>query len=149
MPPPDLSNVVSIAAGPSANLALKSDGTVVAWGLNTTVVASMPSGLRDVIAIAAGGNHGLAVKSDGTMVGWGTDPPPPPGLSNVVTIAACYSASVAIIDPAPPRMTVTRFGKTNDIFQVVIPTRNGRTYALEYATTLPGTNWTALPLVAG
>ena len=45
-------------------------------------------------AISAGISHNLALKSDGTVVGWGSDfigsgaTIPPPGLSNVVAIAA-------------------------------------------------------------
>ena len=50
----------------TSGLALKSDGTVVGWGLNGQ--ATPPSGLTGVTAIAAGSNHGLALKSDGTVV---------------------------------------------------------------------------------
>src|ERR1019366_4189665 len=63
-------------------VALKSDGTVVAWGYNgdgelgdgtgldSPTPVAVPT-LTNVTAVAAGDYHALAVKSDGTVVGWG------------------------------------------------------------------------------
>jgi alpha-tubulin suppressor-like RCC1 family protein len=56
-----LSNVVAIAAGNNHDLALKSDGTVVAWGSNYAGQTNTPPGLTGVTAIAAGGSHSLAL----------------------------------------------------------------------------------------
>ena len=79
-----LTSVSLVAASSSANhsLALKSDGTVYAWGLNadgqlgdnsatdrTTPVQA--SGLSGVVALTAGESHSLALKSDGTVRAWG------------------------------------------------------------------------------
>jgi len=50
-----LSNIVSIATGGDHNLALRSDGTVVAWGDNRSGQTNVPPGLSNVVAIAAGG----------------------------------------------------------------------------------------------
>jgi len=77
-----LSGMTAIAAGLDHSLALKSDGTVWAWGYNaygqlgdgTTINRHTPvqvSGLSGVTAIAAGWAHSLAVKSDGTAWAWG------------------------------------------------------------------------------
>ncbi len=104
--PPGLSDVVSIAAGgflvvgkpgywgeenTGQSLALKSDGTLVAWGYSSIV----PTGL-DAVKIATGGSHSLALKSDGMVVAWGDNGSGqcdvPPGLSDVVAIAANGSA---------------------------------------------------------
>ena len=82
--------VVAIAAGSDHSLALCSDGTVAAWGLNfrgqlgdntTTnrlapVAVNTDSGVsalhgKKVIAIAAGYGHSLALCSDGTVAAWG------------------------------------------------------------------------------
>jgi alpha-tubulin suppressor-like RCC1 family protein len=70
---PSLTSVVAIAAGPSHNLALKADGTVVGWGDNTYHQTNVPSGLSNVVAIAAGKYHSVALKSDGTMAAWGNN----------------------------------------------------------------------------
>ena len=102
--PTTLSNVVAIACGFYHSLALKADGTVVAWGTSTNpAVASgtdtvsygqavVPAGLSNVVAIAGGGWHCLALKVDGTLTGWGRDDYGqaniPSGISNVMAIAA-------------------------------------------------------------
>ncbi|NBD22977.1 RCC1 domain-containing protein [Paenibacillus glycinis] len=82
----DLGSVIDIAAGSSNgfshSMALKSDGTVWAWGNNyagklgdgTTTGSSTPiqvTHLDSVTAIAAGGDHSMALKSDGTVWAWG------------------------------------------------------------------------------
>jgi len=71
-----LTQVIAIGAGESFSYALKSDGTVWAWGnwvaggTNTPVQVS---GLTNVIAISTGNprGHVLAIKSDKTAWGWG------------------------------------------------------------------------------
>ena len=52
-------------------MALKNDGTVVAWGYNANGESTVPADLTGVAAIAAGGYHSVALKSDGTVVTWG------------------------------------------------------------------------------
>ncbi|MCU6797875.1 DUF5011 domain-containing protein [Paenibacillus sp. WQ 127069] len=89
-----------IAAGAAHSLALKSDGTLIAWGSNSQGQTSVPAGLNGVVAIAAGDFHSLALKSDGTVVAWGynayhqTDIPS--GLNDVVSIAAGTNDSMAL-----------------------------------------------------
>lgn len=76
------SNVPQISTGSGHNLALKSDGTVWAWGYNedgelgdrTNINKSTPVqiiGFSDVIAIAGGEYHSLALRLDGTVWAWG------------------------------------------------------------------------------
>ncbi len=86
--PSGLTNVTAIAAGSSYSLALTGDGTVVAWGDNAFDQSDVPSGLTGVTAISAGSNTSLALKSDGTVVAWGQGASVPPGLTDVVAIAA-------------------------------------------------------------
>ncbi len=64
-----LSNVVSIAAGHGYSLAVKSDGTMVAWGrmVNDLYPANVPAGLSNVVAIAAGYNFCLAITTNKTI----------------------------------------------------------------------------------
>jgi alpha-tubulin suppressor-like RCC1 family protein len=81
-----LGNVVAVAAGTGHVLALRSDGSVVAWGSNSvgqlgddtypTVYSrytwALVSGLTSgVTAIATRDDHCLALKADGTIVAWG------------------------------------------------------------------------------
>ena len=65
--PVGLSNAVAIVAAGDRNLALKSDGTVVAW-LGVDLATNVPSGLSNVVEISAGNFHNLALKSDGKVV---------------------------------------------------------------------------------
>ncbi|MBM3496265.1 MAG: hypothetical protein FJX72_18380, partial [Armatimonadetes bacterium] len=117
-----LSDAVSVAAGDHHSLALKSDGTVWACGLNrygqlgdgTTTDRAAPvavSGLSGVVAVAAGEGHSLVLKSDGTVWAWGyngygqlgdgttthrTAPVAVSGLSGLVSVAAGYGHSLAV-----------------------------------------------------
>jgi len=79
--------VVAIAAGNSHNLALCSDGILVAWGSNyygqlgnnSVINSGVPvwvdrSGVlagKTIAAIAVGGSHSLALCSDGSLASWG------------------------------------------------------------------------------
>jgi alpha-tubulin suppressor-like RCC1 family protein len=79
-----LDGVIAIAAGHEHSLAVKSDGTVWAWGLNIagqigdgggvqrTAPVRVPN-LTGVSAVAGGSLHSLAVKSDGTVLAWGSN----------------------------------------------------------------------------
>lgn len=83
-----LTHVVTVMAGLSYTVALRSDGTVWAWGSNglgqlgdgTTTDRSAPvqvkgpggiGVLTDVTALAAGWGHTLALKTNGTVWAWG------------------------------------------------------------------------------
>jgi alpha-tubulin suppressor-like RCC1 family protein len=79
-----LTNVTAISAGGGHSLALRSDGTVWAWGANyagqlgnglangaDVPTATRVVGLTNVIGIAAGNSHSIAVRSDGTVWAWG------------------------------------------------------------------------------
>jgi len=117
-----LTNVSAIAEGNCFSLALKSDGTVWAWGWNdvgqlgdgTRINRSTPlqvSGLTGVCAISAGDSHSLALKNDGTVWAWGwnyfgklgggtdaysTKPVQVSDLSGVIAIATGVHHSLAI-----------------------------------------------------
>jgi len=80
---PGLDQVVAIQkTGVGTSLALKSDGTVWAWGNNnagqlgvsgitsSTVPIKVP-GVAEVVALAAGDAHVLAMRRDGTVLSWG------------------------------------------------------------------------------
>ena len=77
-----LTGVMQVASGSFHNLALRSDGTVWAWGWNgygqlgnaTMTDSTQPvrvSGLSRIVAVAAGAVHSLAVDADGQAWAWG------------------------------------------------------------------------------
>jgi hypothetical protein len=61
--PVGLSGVIGIGAGDTYSLALKSDGTLIAWGFEAPVT-SVPGGATEVASIAAGGAHALALRAE-------------------------------------------------------------------------------------
>lgn|GEM_PF-3669829 len=121
-----LSNIISVDGGGSEtacdSIALKTDGTVWAWGSNEYgqlgndsdtdhLTPVQVSGLSDIIAIAAGDYHNLALKNDGTVWAWGRNtngqlgngkivncgiPVQVSGLSNITAIAAGGTHSLAL-----------------------------------------------------
>jgi len=62
-------NYVAIAAGDAHGLALRSDGTVIAWGQNNSGECSVPAGTYR--AIAAGADFSLAIRTNGSLAAWG------------------------------------------------------------------------------
>ena len=82
------SGVVAVAAGSSVSMALKADGTVLAWGNNAvgqvgdgrppadrltpTQVIGLGRG-SGIVAIAAGGSFSMALRSDGAVFSWGNN----------------------------------------------------------------------------
>ncbi|WP_369261725.1 hypothetical protein [Streptomyces sp. R35] len=83
--PKPLDDVVAVEGGESFSVALRADGTVWAWGANTSgqlgdgtfTSRSAPvrvASLTNVTAIASGSNHTLALRSDGTVWSWGYNP---------------------------------------------------------------------------
>jgi alpha-tubulin suppressor-like RCC1 family protein len=118
-----LTGVEAFSAGNRFDLALMSNGTVVAWGANsfgqlgdgTTTYSALPvevEGLSGVTAISAGGGHSLALLSNGTVMAWGdnqngqlgdgskTDSSVPvdvSSLSGVTAISAGSSHSMALL----------------------------------------------------
>jgi hypothetical protein len=102
--PAGLTNAVAVAGGQDYSLALKSDGTVVAWGAHwngfTYVPMTPPASLSNVVSIGAGYSHCVALHTDGTVTAWGYpelgNMDVPLGLNEVVAIAVGYVHNLAL-----------------------------------------------------
>jgi alpha-tubulin suppressor-like RCC1 family protein len=135
-----LTNVVAVAAGGYSSVAVKSDGTVWAWGYNlsgqvgdgSNITRSTPvqvgtagNWLTGVIAVAAGSNHCVALKSDGTVWAWGDNylsqlgdgtqtnrnlPVRVTGLTGVISISVHGATSMAIKSDGAASGTVWTWG---------------------------------------
>ncbi len=82
-------SIMSVAAaGGNHSLALRADGSVVAWGMDkfgelgdgapnrdrsTPVEVSGLGAGSGVVALAAGSSHNLALRADGSVVAWGSN----------------------------------------------------------------------------
>jgi hypothetical protein len=127
--PGGLGDVLAVSAGIAHSLALKPNGTVVAWGGGQTNDPStsidrgqsiVPTGLINVVAVAAGYFHSLALRANGTVVAWGDNDSQqtnvPVGLNNVASIAGGAYHSLALKTDG----TVVAWG-TNSHGQLPIP----------------------------
>lgn len=81
---PGLSGIVAIVAGGTHSLALRSDGTVWAWGENgsgqlgigSTTDQAVPvqvAEIGDIVAIDAAASSSFALREDGTLFAWGSN----------------------------------------------------------------------------
>jgi len=61
---------VDVAAGGYHSMGLKTDGSIVAWGMNTHGECNVPAPNADFVAVAAGLNYGLGLKSGGSIKRW-------------------------------------------------------------------------------
>ncbi|AKJ63858.1 RCC1 domain-containing protein [Kiritimatiella glycovorans] len=81
----NLTDVIAIAACRDQSFAVRSNGTVYAWGrgdegrlgLGTNVSdrssATLIPGLTNIVSVAAGTRHALALQNDGTLWAWGAN----------------------------------------------------------------------------
>ena len=127
VPVPGLTGVTRVAAGAGFSLALRSDGTVWAWGRNqhgelgdgTTVDHDRPErvpGLSGIKTIAAGAATSYAVRADGSLLAWGDNsdgllgngattgmsaiPVLVPGPTGVTQVSSDLYGTLAVAGPA-------------------------------------------------
>lgn len=89
---------IQLAAGSYHSLAVRSDGTVAAWGWNGNGQRAVPRAVQRAVAVAGGGFHSLALLEDGTVAAWGNDPAAevPRRLDDVVQVSAGEEHSLAL-----------------------------------------------------
>jgi alpha-tubulin suppressor-like RCC1 family protein len=76
-------------------MALKKDGSVVAWGNNS--INNVPTNaMSGVISISAGYNYAVALKTDGSVVAWGDVPANLPTNSIQATAVEAGDGSLLI-----------------------------------------------------
>ncbi len=120
-----LTNVVQISSGAYSSFAVKSDGTVWAWGDNyfgelgdggSEYFSNVPvqvAGITGATQVSGGAFHALAIKSDGTAWAWGDNysgelgdggfeyysgiPVQVQGIATAIQISAGYSHSAALL----------------------------------------------------
>ncbi|MDR1298957.1 MAG: hypothetical protein LBJ84_01740, partial [Oscillospiraceae bacterium] len=98
---PNMSNVISVAAGDYFSAALTDRGLVYLWGSGaseTSAVPKMQDGIGDVMQISACQDKMAALRSDGAVYAWvrGARPAQIPGLENIVAIAVGGDFSLAL-----------------------------------------------------
>jgi hypothetical protein len=136
-----------MACGTYHALALRADGTVVAWGENESGQTNVPPDLAGVIAVAAGANHSLALKAGGSVVAWGRNQfgecAVPPGVSYAYAVAGGSQRSVALVDDRPPTYTARATDLAHDgtTLTVGFQAEPGRAYFLEAKSSLADPAW--------
>jgi len=74
--PPEGSNFLAISAGTYHGLALREEGSIVAWGGQPQDIAdgltNCPAG-TNFVAISAGGSFNVAMKNDNSVIAWGNN----------------------------------------------------------------------------
>jgi len=96
-----VTSVLAIAAGRSHNVAVRSDGTVVAWGGdNSYGQRTVPSGITNAVKAAAGEFHSLVLLSSGAVRAWGYtvdgNTTVPDAATDITAIAAGHRHSLAL-----------------------------------------------------
>lgn len=98
--PAALEDIVALSVSMDHSLAVRSDGTVLAWGNNFDGQCDVPAGLANVKAVAAGAFFSVALKQDGTVVAWGDNQwgqcRVPGNLRDVVAVSAGRAHTLAL-----------------------------------------------------
>jgi len=111
--------VKAIGAGSLHSVALKEDGTVVAWGDGSSGAITIPAGLTNVKSISVG-TITVVLKEDGTVVAWGSNidgkSTVPAGLIGVTAISTGLLHTLALKEDG----TLVTWGN-NRYGQTIVP----------------------------
>jgi hypothetical protein len=149
--PGNLNGVQAVGAGEYHSLAVRTNGTVVAWGDNSEGQCQTPANLTNAVAVTGGGSHSVAIKADSSLALWGNNWNGQCNVStnlvDVAAVAAGNAHSVVLFGLSEPKlMRAVRVGTQ---FCLFLPTYPGKSYVLEYKTSLTGANWIPAATVCG
>ena len=115
VPVPFLNQIVQVSAGVGYSLALRSDGTVWAFGAGKDSPEQVP-GLGGITKVVAGDGISYAIGAGGSLLAWGSNanaglgngtttgqsltPVAVPGLTGVTSVATSASETLAVVGPA-------------------------------------------------
>jgi alpha-tubulin suppressor-like RCC1 family protein len=149
--PSGISNLVAVSGGGFVDFGVRTDGSVAAWGIsNQYGERTVPVSATGVVAIASGFYHALAVRGDGTVVAWGDNTRGqtnvPPGLSNVVAVAAAQGLTQGHSLALRADGTLARWGSSSNppvsVGDVVAITCAGQdAFALNCDGSVAGWTW--------
>jgi hypothetical protein len=145
--------VIAIAAGEYHSLAVKGDGSVIAWGDNTQNQIGGAAAFSNVVAVAGGGSHSLALRSDGTVLAcganWNGQCDIAPSLFPAVGIAAGRNHTLLLSEGTLPIARLLSPAWKARRFTALAQTLNRKNYVLEFKDSLAASNWTTPPGVSG
>lgn len=99
--PPNLINVLAVAAGGFHSLALRGDRTIAGWGDNSFGQTTPPAKTAQAQSLAAGGFFSMALLTNGYVVAWGFggngQTNVPASVTNAIAIAGGFNHALALL----------------------------------------------------
>ncbi len=136
-PPLGLNGVTAISGGSAHCLALRTNGSVVAWGWNSFGQCNVPTALGLFTGVAAGSIHSAAVRSNGAVACWGSnfvgESSPPSGLTAVSQVVASEDFTCALKSDGIPVVWGSNDNGQRDVppnLGVIVQLAAGRDYVL-------------------
>jgi len=134
-----LSNVVAIAAGTFHSLALRSDGTLVAWGDNNQGLTNSPVGLSD-LAVSVIGSVDLCAPGIYTLTYTST---------NILGGLGTATRTVVVGDALSPIILSNSYNPANRQMTLIWTSVPGAVYSVVHSTNLAAAGGGFSPLTSG
>ncbi|MHC1766968.1 MAG: hypothetical protein AB9869_22140 [Verrucomicrobiia bacterium] len=134
-------------------LALRGDGSVVAWGFNKEGQTNVPPGLDGVIGLAASDTYSVAERFDGSLVFWGTTSITnvPPKLEGLQAMSAGRTILGGVLGEKTPAPFAEALEPVYDdgVFAASFDGKRGFAYRLEFCEALGTGAWTLCSPLSG